>query len=125
LAGWSRCDFVTERIRAAGRTTFAGNRRLLFFFQRHGQGQAILSRFLRAHVVPSHEQRNRIRIVNRLNHDARCRRMEFTSRFHDLPHDRKPSHGRRCEVCGPFRQIDLCRNVLGNHKVCVSRAVTP
>ena len=113
--------------RGAARTIAPGRRRvsrwLLFLFQRHRKRRPVLAGLLRAHVVPSHEQGDRVRIVNRLDGDARRGRMEGASRLHDLPDDRKAGHGSRGEARGPLGQIDRLTDVLGHDEVGIARPV--
>ena len=100
-------------------------RRLLLLLRRHGKRRPVLPRLLRAHVVPSNEEGDGVRIVNRLNGDARRGRMERASGLHDLPDDRKAGHGSGGEARGPLGQIDRILDVLGDDEVGIARPVAP
>ena len=69
-----------------------GSRWLLLLLRRHGKRRPVLPRLLRAHVVPSNEEGDGVRVVDGLNGDARRGRMERASGLHDLPDDRKAGH---------------------------------
>src|SRR5580765_7190749 len=92
--GW-RDYCVAKRVplrSAGGRTTARACRcatLLLLFFRRHGKQWPVLSRFLRGPVVPSNEQRDVVRIVDRLNGDTGHGWMELAHRLRDLSDDRK------------------------------------
>ena len=108
--------------RAAGPPAAA---RFLLLLRRHGKRRPVLPRLLRAHVVPSNEEGDRVGIVDRLNGHGRRGRMERASRLHDLPDDRKARHRSGREARGPFRQIDRILDVLGDDEVGIARPVAP
>ena len=99
--------------------------RLLFLLRRHGKRRPVLPRLLRAHVVPSNEEGDGVRIVDRLNGDAGRGRMERASGLHDLPDDRKAGHRSGCEARGPLGEIDRILDVLGDDEVGIARPVAP
>ena len=96
---------------------------LFLLLGRHGKRRPVLPCFLGAHVVPSNEEGDGVRIVNRLNDDARRGRMERASRLHDLPDDREAGHRRGGEARGPLRQIDRILDVLGDDEVGIAGPV--
>ena len=102
-----------------------GSRWLLLLLRRHGKRRPVLPCLLRAHVVPSNEEGDGVRIVDRLNGDARRGRMERASGLHDLPDDRKAGHRSGCEARGPLGQIDRILDVLGDDEVGIARPVAP
>ena len=111
-------------LRAAGALgPGCGGRRLLFLLRRHGKRRSVLSCLLRAHVVPSNEEGDGVRVVNRLNGDAGRRRMERASGFHDLSDDRKARDRSGCEARGPLLQIDGILDVLRDDEVCIARSL--
>ena len=112
---------ISLPLRAAARTR--ANRCLLLLLLRHGKRRSVRPRLLRAHVVPSNEEGNRVRIVDRLNGDTRRGRMERASRLHDLPDDGKAGHRSGGEARGPLGQIDPLRDVLGDDEVGIARSV--
>ena len=100
--------------------------RLCFLLlRRHGKRRPVRSRFLRAHVVPSNEEGNRLGIVDGLNGDGGRGRMERASGLHDLPDDGKAGDTSGGEARGPLRQIDRILNVLGDDEVGIARPVAP
>ncbi len=123
-----RDDFFIAKdapLRLAAAARGCADRRLFLFFRRHWKRQAVLPRLLRAHVVPSNEDGNRLRIVNRLNAHRSRGRMERASGLHDLPDDRKASHTGGFEARGSLRQIDRILNVLGDDEVGIGRLFAP
>ena len=95
----------------------------LLLLRRHGKRRPVLPGLLRAHVVPSHEEGDRVRVVNRLDGDARRRRMERASGLHDLPDDRKAGHRRGGEARGALGKIDRILDVLGDDEVGIAGPV--
>ena len=97
----------------------------LFLLRRHGQRRTVLPRLLRAHVVPSHEERDGVRVVNRLDGDVRRRRMERASGLHDLPDDRKAGHRRGGEARRALGNVDRSLHVPGDDEIGIARPVAP
>ena len=64
LAGRGRGDFLVAKGALAGAGALAGGASLLpgLFLSRNRERRSVLPRLLRAHVVPSNEQRNRLGI---------------------------------------------------------------
>ena len=80
-----------------------GARSLLLLLRRHGKRRSVLPGLLRAHVVPSNEEGDRVGIVDRLNGHGRRGRMERASGLHDLPDDRKAGRRERmAKLAAPF-----------------------
>ena len=67
--------------------------------------------------MPSNEERNGVRIVDRLNREDGGRRMELASRLRDLPEERKASDGSGFEARGPLRQIDRIQDGLATTRL--------
>ena len=95
-------------------------RRFLLLFRRDGKRWPVLPRLLRAHVVPSDEERDRVGVVNGLNRDRRRRRMELASGLGDLSDDREAGDTSGLEARGPFGQIDRIVDVPRNDKVGIA-----
>ena len=125
LPGRGRGDFLLAKnapLRRAAAARGRADRRLFLFLRRHGKRRPVLPRFLRAHVVPSHEEGDRLGIVDCLNGHGRRGRMERAAGLHDLPDDRKARDTSRFEARGPLRQIDRILNVLGDDEVGIAEA---
>ena len=93
----------------------------VLLLRRHGKRRPVLPRLIRAHVVPSNEEGDRLGIVDGLNGHGGRGRMERASGLHDLSDDRKAGHGSGREVRGPLRQIDRIQDVLGDDEVGIAR----
>ena len=100
-------------------------RRFLLLLERHGKRRPVLPALLRAHVVPSNEEGDRLGVVNRLNGHGRRGRMERASGLHDLPDDRKAGRRRGREARGPFGQVDGIQDVLGDDEVGIAGPAAP
>ena len=98
---------------------------LLLFLWRHGKRRPVGSRLLRAHVVPSNEEGDRLGIVDGLNHHGGRGRMERASGLHDLSDDRKAGDTSGFEARSALLQIDRIQDVLGDDKVGIARPVAP
>src|SRR3954453_21552187 len=112
LAGRGRGYFLVAEdapVRAAGaRTTAPAGRcasRLLLFLSRNGEQRSVLPCLLGAHVVPSHEERDRLGIIDGLDGDGCRRRMELADRLRNLSDDRKGGDTTRFEVRGSLRPL--------------------
>ena len=129
LRGWlrrpARLPRRRRRFPAERRRCAAAGRRLLLLLRRHGKRRPVLPRLLRAHVVPSNEQGDRLGIVDRLNGHGGRGRMERASGLHDLPDDRKAGDRSGREARGPLRQIDRILDVLGDDEVGIARPAAP
>ena len=101
------------------------SRLLLLLLLWHGKRRPVLPCFLRAHVVPSNEECDGVRIVNGLNGNARRGRMERASGLHDLPDDRKAGHSGGGEARGALGKIDGILDVLGDDEVGIAGPVAP
>ena len=95
----------------------------LLLLGRHGKRRPVRSGLLRAHVVPSNEEGDRLGVVDGLNRHRGRRRMERASGLHDLSDDRKAGDTSGFEARGALRQIDRILDVLGDDEVGVARPV--
>ena len=125
LPGRGRGDFLVAKVSPSAAPPAGCARPVLLLLRRHGKRRPVLPRFLRAHVVPSNEQGDRLGIVDRLNGDGGRGRMERASGLHDLPDDRKAGHASGCEARGPLGKIDRILDVLGDDEVGVAGPVAP
>src|SRR5258705_7603232 len=109
--GWPnfRVAKGVRRRRAGARSTACARRSarsLLLLFQWHGKRRPALSCFLRARVVPSNEEGDRLGVVDRLNGHGGGGGGGIASGLGGLAHEREARGGRGVGACCPLLQLD-------------------